>query len=78
MSSVRGVADVNRSASIGSALIVQRLRSTVLHVGEVLVHAFGTDPMTEIQRAVLHQESFDRLPEAFAVADRFAVAAGGD
>ena len=34
--------------------------------------------MTEIQGAVLHQESFDRLPEPFAVADRFAVAAGGD
>ena len=78
MSSVRGVADVNRSASIGSALIVQRLHSTVLHVGEVLVHAFGTDAMAEIQRAVLHQESFDRLPEPLAVADRFAVAAGGD
>ena len=78
MSSVRGVADVNRSASLNSTLIVQRLRSTVLHVGEVLVHAFGTDAMAEIQRAVLHQESFDRLPEAFAVADRLAVAAGGD
>ena len=44
----------------------------------MLVHAFGTDAMAEIQRAVLHQESFDRLPEPFAVADRFAVAAGGD
>ena len=44
----------------------------------MLVHAFGTDAMAEIQRAVLHQESFDRLPEPLAVADRFAVAAGGD
>ena len=44
----------------------------------MLIHAFGTDPMAEIQSAVLHQESFDRLPEPFAVADRFAVAAGGD
>ena len=78
MSSVRGVADVNRSASLNSTLIVQRLRSTVLHVGEVLVHAFGTDAMAEIQRAVLHHESFDRLPEPLAVADRFAVAAGCD
>ena len=78
MSSVRVVADVNCSASVGSTLIVRRLRSTVLHVGEVLVHAFGTDAMAEIQCAVLHQESFDRLPEAFAVADRLAVAAGGD
>ena len=78
MSSVHGVADVNRSASIGSALIVQRLRSTVLHVGEVLVHALRANAMAEVQRAVLHQESFDRLPEAFAVADRLAVAAGGD
>ena len=34
--------------------------------------------MAEIQRAVLHQETFDRLPEPLAVADRFAVAAGGD
>ena len=78
MSSVRGVADVNRSASIGSALIVQRLHSTVLHVGEVLVHALRANAMAEVQRAVLHQESFDRLPEPLAVADRFAVAAGCD
>ena len=78
MSSVRGVADVNRSASIGSALIVQRLHSTVLHVGEVLVHALRANAMAEVQRAVLHQESFDRLPEPFAVADGFAVAAGGN
>ena len=78
MSSVRVVADVNCSASVGSTLIVRRLRSTVLHVGEVLVHAVRADAMAEIQRAVLHQESFDRLPEPFAVADRFAVAAGAD
>ena len=78
MSSVRGVADVNRSASLNSTLIVQRLHSTVLHVGKVLVHAVRTDAMAEIQRAVLHQESFDRLPDPFAVADRLAVAAGGD
>ena len=44
----------------------------------MLVHAFGTDAMAEIQRAVLPQESLARLPEPFAVADRFAVAAGGD
>ena len=57
---------------------MRRLRSTALHVGKVLVHAFWTEAMAEIQRAVLHQESFDRLPESLAVADRFAVAAGGD
>ena len=34
--------------------------------------------MAEIQGAVLHQEPFDGLPEPFAVADRFAIAAGGD
>ena len=78
MSSVLGVADVNRSASLNSTLIVQRLHSTVLHLGEVLVHALRANAMTEIQRAVLHQESFDRLPEPFAVMDRLAVAAGGD
>ena len=44
----------------------------------MLVHAFRADAMAEIQRAVLHEESFDRLPEAFPVADRFAVAAGGN
>ena len=63
---------------IASPLIVRRLHSTALHVGKVFVHAFGTDAMAEIQRAVLHQESFDRLPEPLAVADRFAVAAGCD
>ena len=78
MSSVCGVADVNRSASLNLTLILQRLRSTVLHFGEVLVHALRANAMAEVQRAVLHQESFDRLPEAFAVADRLAVAAGGD
>ena len=59
-------------------MIVRRLCLTPLHVGKVLVHAFGTDAMTEIQCAVLHQESFDWLPEPFPVADRFAVAACGD
>ena len=59
-------------------MIVRRISSTALHIGKVIVHAFGTDAMAEIQRAVLHQESFDRLPEPLAVADRFAVAAGAD
>ena len=78
MSRVRGVADASLSASMSSTVIVCRLPSTALHVGKVLVHAFRTDAMAEIQRAVLHQESFERLPETFAVADRFAVTAGGD
>ena len=34
--------------------------------------------MAEVQRAVLHQESFNRLPEPFPVADGFAVTASGD
>ena len=78
MSSVHGVAVINCLAPIGSAVILRRLFSIALHVGEVLVHAVRADAMAEIQRAVLHQESFDRLPEPFAVADRFAVAAGAD
>ena len=78
MSSLHGVADANRSPPLGSALIVRRLRLIPLHLWKVFVHAVRTDAMAEIQRAVLHQESFDRLPEAFAVADGFAVAAGGD
>ena len=61
-----------------AAVILRRLFSIALHVGEVLVHAVRADAMAEIKRAVLHQESFDRLPEPFAVADRFAVAAGAD
>ena len=59
-------------------MIVCRLLSTHWHIWKVLIHAVGADAMAEIQRAVLHQEPFDRLPEAFAVADRLAVAAGGD
>ena len=78
MSRVRGVVDASLSALISSTVIVRRLRSTALHVWEVLVHAVGTDAMAEIQRAVLHQESFDRLPETFSVADRLAITAGGD
>ena len=78
MSSVHGGFDATRPPAMGLALMVRSLRSTALNLGKVLVHAFGTDAMAEIQRAVLHQESFDRLPEPFAVADRFAVAAGGD
>jgi len=54
MSRVRGVAVINCLASIGSAVILRRLRSTALHVGEVLVHALRADAMAEIQRAVLH------------------------
>ena len=54
MSRALGVADANRSASISSILVVRRLRSTALHVGEVLVHAVRADAMAEIQRAVLH------------------------
>ena len=34
--------------------------------------------MAEVQRAVLHQESFNRLPEPFSVADGFAVTASGN
>ena len=78
MSRVRGVADANLSASMSSTLVVRRFRSSALHVGKVLVHAVRANAMAEIQRAVLHEESFDRLPEPFAVADRLAVAAGGD
>ena len=78
MSRVHGIADANLSASISSTLVVRRFCSTALHVGEVLVHAVRADAMAEIERAVLHQESFDRLPEPFAVTDRLAVAAGGD
>ena len=78
MSSVHGGFDATRPPAMGLALMVRSLRSTALNLGKVLVHAFGTDAMAEIQRAVLHQEPFDRLPEPFAVADRFAVAAGGD
>ena len=65
-------------SSRGSALMVRRLRPTHLHIWKVFVHAVGADAMTEIQRAVLHQEPFNRLPEPFSVADRLAVAAGGD
>ena len=78
MASVHGGFDATRPPAMGLALLVRSLRSTALNLGKVRVHAFGTDAMAEIQRAVLHQESFDRLPEPLAVADRFAVAAGGD
>ena len=54
MSSVHGLAVINCIAPIGSAVILRRLRSTDLHVGEVLVHAVRADAMAEIQRAVLH------------------------
>ena len=69
VSRVRGVADANLSASMSSTLVVRRFRSSALHVGKVLVHAVRANAMAEIQRAVLHQESFDRQPEPFAVAD---------
>ena len=69
MSSVHGVAVINCLARIGSAVILRRLFSIALHVGKVLVHAVRANAMAEIQRAVLHQESFDRQPEPFAVAD---------
>ena len=69
MSRVHDVSGANLSVSISSTLVVRRLRSTALHVWKVLVHAVWADAMAEIQRAVLHQESFDRLPEPFAVAD---------
>ncbi len=78
MSSVRGVASLNHTSSMGSTVPVQGIESARWDVWEVLVHALGADAMAEIQRAVLHQEPFDRLPESFAVADGFAVAAGGD
>ena len=55
-----------------------KIRVAPSDVWEVFVHAFWADAMAEIQCAVLHQEPFDRLPEPFAVADRLAVAAGGD
>ena len=78
MSSFRGLAAANLTASMSSTLIVRRLCSTALHVGKVFVHAVGADAMAEIQRAVLHQEPFKWLPEPFSVADGFAVTAGGD
>ena len=78
MSSVHSGADATRPHPMGLAVMVRCLRSTALNIGKVLVHAFWTDAMAEIQRAVLYQESFNRLPEPFAVADRFAVAAGCD
>ena len=78
MSSVRGVASLNHSSSMGSTVPVRGIESARWDIWKVLVHALGADAMAEIQRAVLHQESFDRLPDPFAVADRLAVAAGGD
>ena len=47
-------------SSRGSALMVRRLRPTHLHIWKVFVHAVGADAMAEIQRAVLHQEPFNR------------------
>ena len=44
----------------------------------MIVHAVLADAMAEIQCAVLHQEMFDRLPAPFPVADRLAIAAGGN
>ena len=59
-------------------VIVRGLRFTPLDFRKVLIHAFWADAMAEVQRAVLHEELLDRLPEPFAVADGFAVTAGGD
>ena len=61
-----------------STVTVRGISSARWDVWKVLVHALGADAMAEIQRAVLHQEPFDRLPESFSVADRLAVAAGGN
>ena len=58
--------------------MVRGFRSTFLDLWKVIVHAVLADAMAEVQRAVLHQEMFDRLPGPFPVADRLAVAAGGD
>ena len=69
MSSVRGVALLNHLSSMGSTGTVRGIYSARWDVWKVLVHALGADAMAEIQRAVLHQEQFDRLPEPFTVAD---------
>ena len=58
--------------------MVRGFRSTFLDLWKVIIHAVLADAMAEVQRAVLHQEVFDRLPGPFPVADRLAVAAGGD
>ena len=63
---------------MGLTVTVRGISSARWDVWKVLVHALGADAMAEIQRAVLHQESFDWLPEPFPVADRLAVAACGD
>ena len=63
---------------MGLTVSVRGIESARWDVWEVLVHALGADAMAEIQRAVLHQESFNRLPEPFPVADGFAVTASGD
>ena len=52
-----------------STVPVRGIESARWDVWKVLVHALGADAMAEIQRAVLHQEPFDWLPEPFAVAD---------
>ena len=78
MSSVRGVALLNHLSSMGSTGTVRGIYSARWDVWKVLVHAAWADAMAEVQRAVLHEELLDRLPEPFAVADGFAVTAGGD
>ena len=49
--------------------MVRGFRSTFLDLWKVIVHAVLADAMAEVQRAVLHQEMFDRLPGALPVAD---------
>ena len=78
MSSVHGVAYLDHLPSNDLRVIVRGFRFTPFYLWKVLVHAAWADAMAEVQRAVLHEELLDRLPEPFAVADRFAVAAGAD
>ena len=58
--------------------MARRLLLCHFDLRKVFVHAVWADAVAEIQRAVLHEEPFDRLPEPFPVADGLAVAAGGD
>ena len=78
MSSVHGVADLTHSSPVDSTVRVRIFRSALLDLWKVIVHAVLADAMAEVQRAVLHQEPFNWLPEPFTVADGLAITAGGD
>lgn len=69
MSSVHGVADLTHSSPVDSTVMVRIFRSALLDLWKVIVHAVLADAMAEVQRAVLHQEMFDRLPGPLPVAN---------